>query len=173
MREQAGWILFAIAAVAAIGSADSRADDAPTTQPASQFAKSYQLSIQYEPPSVYAPPSGNPESEGVNEGGVHVNLDFRCMTDYVYRGLDRSDGTGLSTTGAATTSFGHEDSPNFQFDTKLIWDLGKFPHPYIELFVNVFNDDPVSRFQIVQPIFGLEWNLRPVTVEVGQQTFIY
>src|SRR5215831_12999456 len=119
MRQIGGWILFAIVTIAAFRSEVLRADDTPTTQPVSQFSKSYQLSLQYEPPSVYTPPSSKAESEGVNEGGVHVNLDFRAMTDYVYRGLDRSDGTGLSTTGAATTSFGHEDSPNFQFDGKL------------------------------------------------------
>jgi len=52
-------------------------------------------------------------------------------------------------------------------------DLGKLPHPYVELFVNVFNSDPESRFQVVQPTFGLEWNLRPLIVNVGQQSYLY
>jgi hypothetical protein len=150
----------------------------PTTQPAdsqpinSQWSKPVHLSLQPEAPSVYAAPSAKSEAEGLNEGGVHVDLDVRFMTDYVFRGLDRSDGTGL-TLGSSSSGFGHEDGPNLQFDGKLSWDLAKFPHPYIELFVNVFDSDPVSRFQVIQPKFGFEWNLRPVVIEAGQQTFIY
>ena len=31
------------------------------------------------------------ESQGVNEGAVHTDLTVRYMTDYIFRGLDRSD----------------------------------------------------------------------------------
>jgi hypothetical protein len=163
-----GWTVCADAQVIALA--------APATQPSSDFSRSILLTLQPEPPSVYAPPSANPEGEGLNEGGVYVDLDVRFMTDYIYRGLDFSDGQGfgsLATSGGGTSSFGQEDGLNLQFDGKITWDLGKLPHPYVELFVNVFDSDPESRFQVVQPTFGLEWNLRPLIVNIGQQSYIY
>jgi len=144
---------------------------APTSQPASRFSAPLLLTLDPDPPTVYAPPPPPTEKEGLNEGGVHVGLDVAYMTDYIFRGLNRSAGQGLSTTTDPNPDFG--GGPNIQFDGKLSWDLGKLPHPYIELFVNVDGSDPVSRFQVVQPIFGLEWTIRPVILEMGQESFIY
>src|SRR5689334_10623700 len=92
------------------------------------------------PESVYPPPAPKREDEGVNEGAVHLDLAVRYMTDYIYRGLDRSDGMGLTVSGDGSgggaktdisKAFGHEDAPNLQVDSKLSFDLGKLPHPYL------------------------------------------
>src|SRR5205814_5891036 len=98
--------------------------------------------------------------------------------DYIFRGLDRSDGVGLSLNPTVppvddAKKFGNEDAPNLQFDAKLSFDLGKLPHPYIGLFTNVYNSDPISRFQEVRPIFGAEWTIRPLILEGGHQTFLF
>src|SRR5690348_3551785 len=117
---------YGIAALAMVGSicGSSRAE-VPATQPSSVFSKPILLSLQPEPASVYAPPAAPREQVGLNEGGVHVRLDVNYMTDYVFRGLDRSDGTGLTVPGQSAKSFGHEDAPNLQFDGQISWDLGK------------------------------------------------
>lgn len=136
------------------------------------------LSIQPEAESVYAPPQPPREDQGINEGAVHIDLSIRTMTDYVFRGLDRSDGTGLALPVKpgqlpVRQAFGHEDSPNYQVDTKLSFDLGKLPHPYLGIFVNLYNSDPISRFQEVRPFFGFEWTIKPIVLEAGVQTFIF
>lgn len=114
-----------------------------------------------EPESIYAPPAPPREDEGVNQGGVNIDLHVRYMTDYVYRGVDHSE------------LGGHEDAPNLQFDGKLSFNLGKLPHPFVGVFVNVYNSDPDSRFQEIRPYFGIDWNLRPFTFTVGNNTYIY
>jgi hypothetical protein len=144
------------------------------------------LSLQPEPESVYAPPAPPREDQGVNEGAVHFDLTFRYMSDYMFRGLDRSNGQGMilkpdggpndQFVDPSVTSrgdFGHENAPNLQVDTKLSFDTGKWPHPYVGAFVNVFDSDPLSRFQEVRPYVGLEWTLKPFVFEGGNQTFIY
>jgi hypothetical protein len=116
------------------------------------------------PPSVYLQPSDPnypTDSEMGNQGGVHLDFTFRYLTDYVYRGIDFSE-TG-----------GREDAPNFQFDTKVEFDFGKAPHPYLGIFANVYNSDPVSRFQEVRPSFGANWEIRPLTLDAGVNTYIY
>ena len=40
--------------------------------------------------SVYAPPAPPRENEGFNAGGVNFDLQFRYVTDNVYRGVSRS-----------------------------------------------------------------------------------
>src|SRR5207253_10314620 len=105
---------------------------------------------------------GSPrEEEGINQGGVSFNLDFSYLTDYVYRGIDRSE------------SGGAEDSPNLQFDTSLSFDLGRLPHPFIGAFVNVYDSDPISRFQEIRPYFGAELRLRPFVFTVGHNSYIF
>jgi len=141
------------------------------------------LSLQPEPESVYAPPAPPREDQGINEGAVHFDLTFRYMSDYMYRGLDRSNGDGLildpdkgtplDPSAQSRDDFGHENAPNIQVDTKLSFDTGKFPHPYLGAFVNVYDSDPISRFQEVRPYIGLEWTLKPFVFEGGNQTYIY
>jgi hypothetical protein len=102
--------------------------------------------------------------------GVRLSLDVNYMTDYVFRGIDRSEVGSIDPNDVGTAA---EDAPNLQFDGRLSFDLGRLPHPFIGAFVNVYNDDPISRFQEVRPYFGFDWNLRPVTVTAGWQTFIF
>jgi hypothetical protein len=111
--------------------------------------------------SVYAPPEPPRENEGVNEGGVNFNLDITALTDYVWRGIDRSE------------SGGAEDSPNLTFDATMKFDLGRYPHPFIGVFSNVFNSDPQSRFQEIRPYVGFDWNLRPFLFSAGFNSYIF
>ena len=144
---------------------------------------------QDQPDSVYAPPAPPREDEGVNEGAVHFDLAIRYTTDYVYRGVDRSEYLGrlpdnlpdgdlpppvdpTNLDHDATFVTGAEDRPNLQIDAKLSFDLGKLPHPYLGVFVNVFNADPLSRFQEVRPFFGVEWALKPFLFDFGHVTYI-
>ncbi len=127
----------------------------------SRFAAPVLLTLQQPPESIYAPPAPPREDEGVNEGGVHLDLGVRYMTDYVYRGIDFSEVAG------------HEDSPNYQADAKLSFDLGKLPHPYLGLFVNYYDADPVSHFQEFRPNFGFDWLIKPLTISAGYNSYIY
>jgi hypothetical protein len=111
--------------------------------------------------SVYAPPEIPSEADGVNEGGVNIALQVAYMTDYVYRGVDRSEVGG------------YEDAPNLQVDGKLSWNLGELPHPFIGIFANVYDSDPISRFQEIRPYLGADWNIRPFIFSFGHINYIY
>lgn len=143
--------------------------------------------VQDQPDSVYAPPAPPREDEGINAGAVQFDLAIRYTTDYVFRGVDRGeylgrlpdslpDGQNLPTpvdpTQINENTTGAEDRPNLQIDAKLDFDLGKLPHPYLGVFVNVFNADPLSRFQEVRPFFGAEWTLKPFIFDFGHVTYI-
>ena len=119
------------------------------------------LTLQQRPESIYAPPAPPREDEGINEGAVHLDLTVRYMTDYIFRGVDRSEVGG------------REDAPNLQFDGKLDFDLGKFPHPFIALFVNVYDSDPISNFQEVRPVIGFDWPIKPLTISGGNTTYLF
>jgi hypothetical protein len=134
------------------------ADDEPQQM---HFPDSRGFTLQQEPESIYAPPQPPREDEGVNEGGVNVDLVVRYMTDYVYRGIDFSEVGGA------------EDAPNLQVEGKIAWNLGKLPHPFVGIFVNVFDSDPISRFQEVRPSFGVDWPIKPLLLSAGSNTYIY
>ncbi len=119
------------------------------------------LSIMPDLDSVYAPPGDPREQAGTNAGGVNFALDTWYSTDYVFRGIDRSEVGG------------HEDAPNAQFDASLNFNLGKLPHPFIGVFVNVYNSDPISRFQEIRPYFGVDWTIRPLNIKLGHNTYLY
>jgi hypothetical protein len=121
---------------------------------------------QPAPESVYAPPALPREDEGVNLGGVHFDFSVSYFTDYVYRGVEVFERPGLESTGS-------EDQLNLQFDTKVSFDLGKLPHPFFGLFVNVGEDDPVSDFQEVRPIVGFDWTIKPLVFTVGHISYLY
>lgn len=123
-----------------------------------------------QPESIYAPVEAPQPNQGVNEGGVHLTLSVNYMTDYVYRGIDHGE---IGAINPAERGKAAEDAPNLQFDGKLSFDFGRLPHPFIGVFVNIFNDDPVSRFQEVRPSFGLDWTLKPLQLSAGWQTYIY
>ena len=121
----------------------------------------YKLSLLPEDESVYAPPSPPREEQGINLGGVNLDLKITYLTDYIYRGVDHSSFPNRS------------KNLNFQFDTTISFNTGKLPHPFIGVFANIFRDDPVSRFQEIRPFAGLEWNLRPLTFATGINAYIY
>ena len=113
--------------------------------------------------TVYAPPAPPKEEDHVNEGGVNVDLYFRYLTDYVYRGVSHNR--------AASGEDAH--AANFQAGTQLSFNLGKLPHPYVGVFANVNDSDPVSRFQEIRPFFGINYTLRPLIFDVGYNAYIY
>ncbi len=151
--------------------------------------KPYALELQQEPPTaaeadaatlgakylllddqetIYAPVRPPRPDEGINDGGVNFNLNVSYLTAYVYRGIDRSKHLDLTSTARAVGN-----AENFQFDGEMEFNLGRLPHPFVGLFVNVFNNDPVSRFQEVRPYLGLDWKIRPFDISVGQITYIF
>jgi hypothetical protein len=152
------WCL-AVAAILA-GSTAALAEHAPSADEASPTTV-HKLSLSPDDESVYAPPALPSERGGLNEGGVNFGLNVMYLTDYVFRGVDRGEGAGK------------EDSPNTQFDARVDFNLDRLPHPFIGTFVNVFNSDPISQFQEVRPYFGIDWNIRPLRIEVGHQTFLF
>jgi len=115
-----------------------------------------------ESDTAYAPPSPPREEEGVNNGGVNVEFDFSYLTDYVYRGVSHNQAVG-----------GNRHAANFQAAAELTFNLGKLPHPYVGVFSNVNDSDPVSRFQEILPYFGAEYTLRPVIMKVGLNSYLY
>jgi hypothetical protein len=148
-----------------------RADAAGASAAESPLALNQDL---YE--SIYLPPGPPREEEGVNEGGVNFGLRVSYLTDYVYRGIDQSERLAhIDDTGAfnPAANVGAEDAPNLQFDGSLSLNLGRLPHPVAGVFANVFNDDPVSRFQEIRPYFGFDWDLRPLRIQAGQISYIF
>ena len=116
------------------------------------------------PNSVYAPPPIRTPDQGVNEGGVSLDIDVTYFTDYVYRGIKRfSD----ADTGAS------EDSANFQPYGKVSFNLGKLPSPFISLFANVATDDQVTNFEELRPTVGLDWDLRLFKISAGHTSYLY
>lgn len=111
--------------------------------------------------SVYAPPELPVEGQGVNEGAVHFELGISYFTDYVFRGVEPFEVGGS------------EDALNLQLTTKLSFDLGKLPHPYVSAFVNVAEDDEISNFQEVRPSVGFDWTIKPLVISAGFTSYIY
>lgn len=112
-------------------------------------------------PSVYAPPAPPSPEEGVNLGGVNIELRVNYLTDYIYRGIEILEVPAS------------EDKANLQFEGKLNWNLGKLPSPFIGIFTNVAELDPVSEFQEIRPFFGFDLDLRPFTLTFGNNTYLY
>lgn len=131
-----------------------------TFAPAGQGVKDPYHPLFLDDSALY-PQLGPREEEMVNNGGVHFDFDIRYLNRYVYRGVDQS------TTGQ------HHAENSLQFDGRATFDLGKLPHPFIGLFVNIFNEDPISRFEEVRPYGGLEWTLKPLTFAGGLNAYIY
>jgi hypothetical protein len=189
-RRSRAWTVLVAAAMAGLAAAANSAQqtcaaDVENAPPAGDLLpplKPLQL-MQDVPESVYdleAPPEPN---QGVNEGAVNFDLTVRYLTDYVFRGIDRSEGTGqfndehgkpiVFDPANPNPKLGAEDAPNLQVDTKLKFDLGRLPSPFVGLFANVFNDDPINRFQEIRPYFGLEWRIRPVILAGGHTNYIF
>ena len=41
------------------------------------------------------------------------------------------------------------------------------------MFVNVFNSDPISRFEEVRPYFGFDWTIKPIKFDGGFTSYIF
>jgi hypothetical protein len=129
---------------------------------------------------VEAPPA---EDAGFNAGGVNFDLSVRYLTDHVFRGIDRSEGSGgfrdeegnpvIFDPDEPDFEPGGEDAANLQLDGRFKFDLGRAPSPFAGLFANVYNDDPISRFQEIRPYVGVEWMVRPFIIAAGQTTYIF
>jgi len=130
--------------------------------PAGQPVQTPMLDMLDDQESVYQPIEPPKPEEGLNQGGVNMNLAVNYLNDYFYRGLAHD-----------VIGTGRQDGPDLTFDGNLEFNLGKAPHPFVGVFANVYNRDVVSKFEEVRPYGGLEWNLRPVTVTVGYNSYIY
>jgi hypothetical protein len=156
----AGWMAVACGTAARAQTGDI------TDRPFSPVSLSLQPN---ESESVYAPPESPREGQGVNEGAVHFDLGVGYSTDYVYRGIELLKIPAFIHSSDRVAG----DSPNLQINTKLSWDTGMLPHPFISVFVNYADSDPVSSFQEVRPVVGVEWTLRPFVLSAGHNLYIY
>jgi hypothetical protein len=126
------------------------------------------LSLQpTEPPSVYAPVEPERPIDGTNKGGVNVDLNFSYLTDDVYRGISHN----LAVFNSSINAKRHPE--NFETTAKVSFNLGKLPHPFVGVFSNIDDGDPVSRFQEIRLFAGLDYSLRPISVSVGVNDYIY
>jgi hypothetical protein len=118
---------------------------------------------------IYEMPQPPTAENGTNLGGVNFGLALSYYNHYVYRGVDHSIGiqTGPGLFNLKASTF------NLQLDSKLEFNLGKLPHPYIGLFGDVYDADPVSRFQEIRPEYGLDWTVKPFLISAGGNTYIY
>ncbi|HEY1629580.1 MAG TPA: hypothetical protein VGF52_06955, partial [Tepidisphaeraceae bacterium] len=114
-----------------------------------------------EPESVYAPPAPPRPDEGINQGAVHFDLSVGYATDYVFRGIEIFNPPVK------------QNRSNLQINSKLSFDLGKLPHPYISVFVNYADSDPISSLEEIRPSLGADWTLRPLVLSAGQNTYLY
>jgi len=132
------------------------------------LAQQPHLTMEPQDTSVYALPTPSTTDEGANTGGVNIDMKVNYLSDYLYRGVDRTQFIDANTVGPTAN-----ETANFQFDGKLIWNLGKLPHPFVGIFANVLDQDPISTFQEVRPILGVEWRIRPLILSAGQNTYIF
>ena len=95
-----------------------------------------------EPESIYPPPSAAREDEGENQGAMHYRLEVSFLNRYVYRGMDQ-------------TPAGTRSENALQFNGTAELNLGNLPHPFVGLFSNIFDHDPVSRFEEIRPLLRL------------------
>ena len=113
-----------------------------------------------EPDNVYVQSATPLPDQLTNQGGAHFSFDADYLGAYMFRGIDQS--TPPKRNERAT-----------QFEGRLDFDLGKLPHPFIGVFANIFNADPVSRFEEVRPYAGVDWTIRPITVGGGFNGYIF
>jgi hypothetical protein len=129
------------------------------------------MALPPSPPSVYAPVEPPKASDGLNQGGLNVDLDFKYLTDDVYRGVSHNRAVYVNIPGQPVQGKLH--ASNFQPDARLTFDLGGLPHPYVGVLANLNDSDPLSRFQEIRPFAGVTYNLRPLLVDAGVNAYIY
>jgi hypothetical protein len=152
MKNRPGhWLIALVSAAATVSAA------APTLR--AQIRTPYQL-MDDEPDNVYLEPATPTPEQLTNQGGVHFSFAVDYLSTYMFRGIDQS-------------TLPKTNEKALQFNGRLEFDLGKLPHPFIGVFSNIFNSDPVSRFEEVRPYAGLAWTIRPVTVSGGFTGYIF
>jgi hypothetical protein len=143
----------------------------------SKFASPLSLSLQpEEPESVYAPPAPPRTDAGINEGAVHIDVAVGYFTDYLFRGIEFAELPSFNRNPDDPNEIlgsGSEDSPTLQINAKLQLDLGKLPHPYVGVFVNYADADPISTFEEIRPTLGFDWPIRPLIFSAGYTTYLY
>src|SRR5687768_6263052 len=125
-----GWIALGVAGRADVARADEQ-----------NFVTPLNLSLQPNgevPESIYAPPEAMAEENQVNAGGVNFRLDAIYSTDYIFRGIDRSETSGT------------EDSGNVQIDGQMRFELERMPDLILGVFTNINDADPIPRFQEIR-----------------------
>jgi len=111
--------------------------------------------------SIYPQLNAPQETPALNAGSVNFYIEADYLTQFVYRGVDHSRVGGRGT------------SANLAIQAQMTFDLGKLPHPFVGVFTNIFDSDPVSRFQEIRPYIGALLPLRPFTFEGGLNSYIY
>src|SRR5687768_12102344 len=93
VRRTRAWTLLTVAAT--VGLSGAAAPAAERSGTSSSVADAFRpLHLMQDIESVYDLEAPAAEDEGFNQGGVNFDLKVRYMTDYVFRGIDRSEGTG-------------------------------------------------------------------------------
>jgi hypothetical protein len=154
-------LCLAFAGCALMGAMALAQDGTVAPAAAPQLFTPVTLTLEQNPPSVYAPPQPRTEDEMYNAGGVHFDFSLAYFTDYVYRGIERFEPPGA------------EDRLNLQVEGRATFDTGRFPHPFVDIFVNVADGDPISSFQEIRPTIGFEWTIRPITLSFGHTSYLY
>ena len=165
--------MAALAGSAARGADDPLALPAAAVAPLPPASPLMMAAVAADPPSVYAPPEAERPEDMVNRGGVHVDLNFRYLTDYNYRGISFNRASYAAGTGNGPSAQGDLHASNFQGQGELTFDLGKLPHPFVAVLANVNDRDPLSRFQLFRPSAGFDYTLRPIVARVGVNAYIY
>jgi hypothetical protein len=130
------------------------------------------LAVPPEPPSVYAPPEPERTEDLTNLGGVHVDLNFRYLTDYNYRGISFNKAV-YTAPSPGHAQVGQLHASDFLANGELTFDLGKLPHPFVGVLANINDHDPLSRFQEIRPSAGFDYALRPIDARIGVNAYIY
>ena len=180
MRCCGWWIGVLVLMIASVAPAQSSivqsSITAPTTQPVDlsqiQIVVPELMVVPAQPPSVYAPVEPEREEDATNRGGVNVDLNFRYLTDYVYRGISHDRAVFVAASPGMPAQ-GKLHAANFQADTKLTFNFGKLPHPFVGVFANINDSDPLSRFQEVRPFAGFDYTIRPLVFNVGVNSYLY
>lgn len=121
------------------------------------------------PETVYAPPGGPAAATTEPQGPrLQWELTLGYASSYVYRGVDHS-----ATIGTTPDAIDEGGGSNFQFAGRVTLDTGGPWRPFVELFSNYWDTDPVSSWQELRPTLGLEWKSKAVSVSGGATSYVY
>lgn len=121
------------------------------------------------PETVYAPPGGPAAATTEPQAPrLRWELTLGYASAYVYRGVDHS-----ATVGATPDSIDEGGGSNFQFAGRLALDAGGPWHPFVELFSNYWDTDPVSNWQELRPTLGLQWESQGTSLSLGATSYVY